>query len=1569
VSALLSARPDPPDAGKQAASAPQRPGPGFPALAAWARSGPAGAEAFESARAALAAVRPGDLDDVLALVDALLARLDDPAQRDPARRALFALLDGVRRRAFAALLPPAGIGPWVDLALRVIRRADYTFGDLLRSREETDPRTVALRVLGPEGCDVTVAELARRTRALARGILALVGGDPDARVAILSEHGLDAALCDLACLSNGIANFPLPANAVAEQVVYMLRHSGARVLLASDEEQVAKVLPSLAALPDLREVVVFSAAAAERNGLLSLAQMVAQGSEFDDRERAARAAAVGATDVATVMYTSGTTGQPKGIVFTHENIVSKRFCRAFALPRVGEGDVFLCYLPPYHTFGRYLELCGTLFWGATYVFARSAALSSLLEDFAEVRPTVFASVPKKWMELNEAAAWEGGSESPDELRARLRALTGGRLRFGLSAAGYLDPAVFRAFQGAGTELCSGYGMTEATGGITMTPPGEYVDGSIGKPLPGIECRQGEGGELLVRGPYVSPGYFRPGPEEQGRDAEGWFATGDLVSVEPNGHYRITGRKKEIYKNRQGQTIAPQRVENLFRDFEPVSQAFLVGDHREYSTLLVWPNPASPSVAGRTPEEVRELLSSLVASANRFLAPFERVVAFQALPRALDEAHGELTHKLTFKREVVERNWSDLVERMYEQRAVVLPVEGGFLRIPTWVLREIGVLQHELSLGGGSLQAGGRRLPVGAAPGAPGALVLGDLAYGATGAVLDLGAVLSRPSLWLGNGPLRRFLGEEAFTSAAFRRGKGTGDLWLDPRCWPAPAPQRVQALLERMEAVEPGLASLHAAAELLRAERPEARRAVQHLQACLASERVELAPTCRALLRRAADSPDDDIRRRAFRALLPNEEPGDILGTVALFLDRMGPQALRDEDLADFGDRRLGDAQAQALLAHLGSDRARVAQRDPSERRLLVGAMRLLAATGIAHPTWFAPVRVALGRLTLHDDAELAARATEELDRLRRGFWNWIGPNLRLAIDPASGAEYGWKDVVGFDDSVAPASAQLLLEAMQESTLVRGSVFLLGRGVLLSLGDVPPGGIRVSLVGRQHGKGVYRLSIRTRAGETFDLAINVAEEMRHSELRREVSWLLAAAATPPLVEQFGGCFAEWGMFTEEFIPGDTVEKEVARLVRAGEGRRLESLWPFLVWNALEGHVRFWDRTGRRVALREPFPAAFIVPPHDYLTGARLVSVSDRSACATLDELLDRFRAAFVDRIESSRPELAGTVDAGLLLSAVLEALGEEQGTALLVASAPESRRGVAIETFLERLRREGFTPQRVFFATRRYRRWLEVNPAATVEARGTMLGELWGTYRLAEVERTWPDTRLRFFRQTVFAGARPELGAALDRLMASARSRPEGGLDLGAQVAVLRSALAPTAEEDWFLARMTYRTLAPTDEVALIAMPTGGRYVTEVVATLADASGNRFSVRGPVSPREVARLLHLFQDANLPVTFTGEHEFLLCLDGRDVPIGGLYYRPLGPDRIHLEKMAVARPVRGEGVADGLVREFFRRLRERGVRWVETGYFQPEYLSRYGFRTDPSSGGLVRDLESEAPGGA
>src|SRR5512137_3159310 len=360
-------------------------------------------------------------------------------------------------------------------------------------------------------------------------------------------------------------------------------------------------------------------------------------------------------------------------------------------------------------------------------------------------------------------------------------------------------------------------------------------------------------------------------------------------------------------------------------------------------------------------------------------------------------------------------------------------------------------------------------------------------------------------------------------------------------------------------------------------------------------------------------------------------------------------------------------------------------------------------------------MRVPLARLTFHPDHLLSARASEEYDRLRRGFQHWVGPNLRLALDPSTNEEYSWREVVRFEDGIAPRTRELLLRVLADSTLVRSTVFILGNGALISLADIPPGGATVSLLGSRLGKSVYRLSITTRTRETFEAALNHAETMPPAELRDEVLWLLSSGAPPPLVEAFGSYHPDWGIYTEEFIPGENVEQQLARLLQKGEVRRLRNQWPFLVWTALAAHVGFWDRTGRRVALRDPSPAAFIVPSHDYQTGARLVSISDRGSVDQLDDVLDRFEKAFVQPAEALYPDLPGGLGPTLRFSAVVEALGLDRARTALSSLQPGPRAEAAM-AFLASIDATGFTSRPVHFACERFGRWRALNPNATQEA-------------------------------------------------------------------------------------------------------------------------------------------------------------------------------------------------------------------------------------------------------------
>ncbi len=1526
---------------------------------------------------------PADtLDGLTGLADRTLDRLqrtpDDEELQGEARR----LLDVARRPGMLRQIAERDqVAAWSDRLLALVDASDFTFGRLLEQRAGLyGPRALFRVGRGASVRSVSWEEAVGRVDRIAKGLLALVDDHGEGRIAILSENRLEMALLDLACLAFGLVNVMLPTHSTPEQVRYILGHAGVAFAFVSTRRQLDKVRKVRDELPDLRAVFTLDSDVGGEDAS-DLDGLIARGNRIPARRLEERRDAVHIGDLATVMYTSGTTGAPKGICFSQRNIVFKRFARALALPDLGEDDVFICYLPLCHTFGRYLEMCGSVFWGATYVFAESPSIETLADQMRRERATVMISIPLKWIQLYELVRQEVDvDEAPAELvEAGTARVTGGRLRWGLSAAGYLDPEVFRFFQSQGVELMSGFGMTEATGGITMTPPGRYRDDSLGCALPGIELRVDDDGELLIRGPYVTIGHLDPPDGAPTLDDAGWFRTGDLMEVEPDGFIRIVDRKKEIYKNVKGETIAPQRVENLFRGFPGVGSVFLVGDHRPYNTALIHPEWDSPEVDLRAmpADELKRHFRDLVVAANGFVAPFERIVDFAVIDRDFEIERGERTAKGTFKRSVIEQNFAPEIARLY--RRTWLRIGDVDVMLPNWFFQALGVTASELVIDGDrvTISSSGSGLTIRRL--GEGTIRVGSAVYSCPRRVLPLGLMMRAPALRLGNDELVAFAPPSA--RQKILRARPGGEIeWLRRE-----GPARIEAE-EREQAARivyarpEGMEDLALAARLQGSDDPvDGELAVRILEQALDLDDRLLADTALRLLRRGLGSTSVRLLRRSFHVLAMAERPERFVQTLAAFLDAP-EEVLDDTTIGVLARRGLEPERMEAFVAAAEQRCAEWGDGDPTAEALL----RFLAAYGAAHPSQYRSLRGFLARMALIPGApRLRRQALEARATLEDGFHAWLGPNPAVAVDPETGREYRWEDVLPCgrgtdcqgDDCPEEMDGELrwrLRGAVENTPLIRESIFLFSGGVLVSLSDIPPDGIRIKHLGTRSGKSVYRLRVRTRTRGTYDLVVNLARDLTAEAIREETDWLVVCGESRrrgPVAEGFGGLWTRFGLWTEEYVPGQTVNKAVAQMASTSDGReRLTLVWPYAAWAALSAYVDFWDRTWRRTVVQLPVPEAVIVPTHDYHVGARLVALSPLATFPGLGPMLRSMYDSFVAPVEAEHPHLAGLAGWRVIFNGLLEVIGEAEGIELLEELHEDEdeamgERGLAeLAGYLDEVKRRGFLHRRLYFAIHRFQRWVSLNPQATRRARAATLGDLYDNYGLDRLVERYPEARVRLFRDTVFDRAARPLQEALEEIIGRLRSREMESTDLAAAIADRCAHLRSSEDEDYFLARLSFPHLRPEDRAGYVQAQQQGSRKIEMVVAYEDSRGAPFQIRHALNAREVGRLHRLFLRARLPVRFRDEHRFLVAVDDRGRLMGGLAYETSGEDSTaHLEKIVVAEPFQGRKVAHTLLNELFFRLKSAGLTAITTGFFRPRFFHSHGFQVERQHAGLVREL--------
>jgi long-chain acyl-CoA synthetase len=563
-----------------------------------------------------------------------------------------------------------------------------------RAVEARAPQPPFLEKRGDAWHPIGWDEAADRVDALANGFLSL-GVTKGDRVAILARTRLEWSLSDYALSTIGAVVIPIYPTSSPSEVAYVLSDSATKVLLCEDAEQLAK-LDGLD-LPALERVIGIDVKAPGG----TLADVVEAGRTFAREHPDALATAagqVGPADELTFLYTSGTTGPPKGCVLTQRNYVSMVESVVAVENLFRDDDTILLFLPLAHNFARLIEFVAAA-KGSTLAFCPD--VRDVTNALSEVRPTLFPSVPRVYEKVHgavlgavaetsgvkrrlgewgfavgeRAAASKGKAGPLLALQARIadrlvlskvRARMGGRLRYAVSGGAPLAREIAEFFAGCGIFILEGYGMTECTTAATINPPADFRFGTVGRALPGIELRIDSDGEVLIKGPNVFSGYYgNPEATAEILTEDGWLRSGDIGAIDDDGYLTITDRKKDIIVTAGGKNISPQLIENALKASPYVSQALVIGDNKPYLVALITVDQAAVEpLGGPDSPEVREAVERGVADVNSDLGRVEQIKRFAILPRDFSEEEGEVTATLKLKRRKCAEHFSEDIDRLY-----------------------------------------------------------------------------------------------------------------------------------------------------------------------------------------------------------------------------------------------------------------------------------------------------------------------------------------------------------------------------------------------------------------------------------------------------------------------------------------------------------------------------------------------------------------------------------------------------------------------------------------------------------------------------------------------------------------------------------------------------------------------------------------------------------------------------------------------------------------------------------------------------------------------------------------
>jgi long-chain acyl-CoA synthetase len=588
------------------------------------------------------------------------------------------------------------------------------FLDVCDSFHGRTEKHVYVQRVGGAWSHLTHDQLKYRVEAFAE-VLVRLGISPGDRVGIVAENRLDWPMVDFAMVGMGIIDVPVFPTLTAKQLQYIYNDCSAVCVIVSSAAQLNKIKQVWNELPELKHVIVMNDIDSDDPRILSLQKLIDDVESTSDAKHRAdlyrtRAMAVSPDDTLTLIYTSGTTGNPKGVVLTHGNLISN-VMNSKNVVTLTERDSLLSYLPLCHIFERMAGFYLAFSVGATVTITDS--IETVAELMRIVRPTIMTSVPRLFERIrmrvlgnvqkespvkqaifqwafSVGEKWIDGRRGPvmgikhaiaDKLVfSKVRDRTGGNLRFFVSGGAALNPEIGRFFQILGIVILEGYGLTESSPVISIHRLEDVVIGTVGTPLPSVEVRIADDGEILARGASIMKGYWNnPEATRESLDADGFLHTGDIGILTERGHLKITDRKKHLLVSSGGKNIAPQPIEASIAQCQYVDQVLVVGDAREYCTAIVvldreavkaWGEKhGAPESSVEELAQNQQLITTIERELNTLqkdLSKYEKARRYAFLVEPFTVENGLLTPTLKVKRKAVLERYADLVEGLYSK---------------------------------------------------------------------------------------------------------------------------------------------------------------------------------------------------------------------------------------------------------------------------------------------------------------------------------------------------------------------------------------------------------------------------------------------------------------------------------------------------------------------------------------------------------------------------------------------------------------------------------------------------------------------------------------------------------------------------------------------------------------------------------------------------------------------------------------------------------------------------------------------------------------------------------------